>query len=456
MKERIQRLFRRKFVQDTLALQVGKAITTAISILSSVLVIRLMEPSAFGVWALVQSFFVIWQTPNLTGVGPSTSTRLAIAIGARNDYEVLNNMAFYVKVSFAWTVLSTAAMAVFGPSIAAAAYEDGARIGVLALIYSLNLLPDAIYGLVIIALQARRSMRVVALLQNLNSLTLAVCYVGALLISPTAESLVIARLVYAAATMLMALAFYERLRERDTVAYPPMRAVIVRARGVPVRPYWRFGVANALDKNLTSLFMEVPMQIVGIVSGNTAAGYLEAILKGINIVYQLTTAVFENMQAVIPQAVGRGDYRGLWRNFRRALVVLMVGAVGFYTVFALGALLFGDKLISLVYGEQWLPVVPLMPVMAVYGAVATVGGVFGPLYRALRLMRQAIVVKIITLVGVFLPGVWLVQQAGALGGGWLVNILFGLSVLLTAAVTLPKLKQLAMPGGEEYQLATAE
>lgn len=452
MKERIQRLLQRKFIQDTLVLQVGKAITTAISILSSVLVIRLMEPSAFGVWALVQSFFIIWQTPNLTGVGPSTSTRLAIAIGARNDYEILNNMAFYVKVAFAWTVLSTVTMAVFGPPIADAAYEDGARIGVLAVIYTLNLMPDAIYGLVVISLQARRSMRVVALLQNLNSLTLAICYVGALLISPTAESLVIARLVYAVATMLMALAIYARLRERDAVAYPSMRAVIARARSVPIRPYWRFGLANALDKNLTSLFMEVPMQIVGIVSGNMAAGYLEAILKGIHIVYQLTSAVFENMQAVIPQAVGRGDYHGLWRNFRRVMGVLMVGAVGFYAVFALGALLFGDRLVPLIYGEDWLPVVPLIPVMAVYGAVVTVGGVFGPLYRALRLMRQAIIVKIITLVVAVPPGIWLVEQAGALGGGWLVNVLFGLSVVLTALVTLPKLKQLATPR-IEYQVA---
>jgi O-antigen/teichoic acid export membrane protein len=262
-------------------------------------------------------------------------------------------------------------------------------------------------------------MRVVALLQNLNSLTLAICYVGALLISPTAESQVIARLVFAMATMFIALDFYDRQREHESVVYPSMRAVVARARSVPVRPYWRFGVANALDKNLSKLFMEVPMQIVGIVHGNIAAGYLEAILKGINIVYQFTTAIFENMQAVIPQAVGRGDYRGLWHNFRRVVGVLIVGAVGFYSAFALGMLLFGNTLVPLIYGEQWLPVAPLIPAIAIYGTVATVGGVFGPLYRALRLMRQAIVVKIITLVVLFLPGVWLVQQGGALGGAWM-------------------------------------
>jgi O-antigen/teichoic acid export membrane protein len=298
-------------------------------------------------------------------------------------------------------------------------------------------------------------MREVAILQNLNSLTLATCYVIALLISPTAESLVVARLVYAVVTMWMALAFYRRLRERDAVVYPPIRAVIARAMSVPVRPYWRFGFANALDKNLGRLFLEIPMQIVGIISGNAAAGYLEVILKGINIVYQFTSAVFENMQAVIPQAVGRGDYHGLWRNFRRVALVLIVGAAGFYGVFAVGAILLGDTLVPLIYGEHWLPVVPLIPVIAIYGAVVTVGGIFGPLYRALRLMRQAIVIKIVTLLGTLLPGIWLAQQSGALGGAWMINILYGVSVALTAVVILPELKQLATPDAE-FQLTSAE
>jgi hypothetical protein len=36
----------------------------------------------------------------------------------------------------------------------------------------------------------------------------------------------------------------------------------------------------------------------------------------------------------------------------------------------------------------------------------------------------------------------------------MINLLFGLSVLLTAVVTLPQLKQLALPVDEAYQMAT--
>jgi len=44
-----------------------------------------------------------------------------------------------------------------------------------------------------------------------------------------------------------------------------------------------------------------------------------------------------------------------------------------------------------------------------------------------------------------MPGIWLVQQAGALGGAWTINVLYVVSVALTAAVTLPELKRRAMP-----------
>jgi O-antigen/teichoic acid export membrane protein len=443
MDDRLRSLLGRKFVQDTLALQVGKVVVLAISFISSVVVLRLLGPEGFGVWTLAQSFFTIWQSPNLTGIGPSTSTRLAIAIGARNEREILNNMAFYVKVAVAWGVLNTTLLALLGPPIAARVYESGAQIGVLAAVLSLTLIPDAMYNLALIALQARRSMRMVTVVQNVNQLTLFTCYVGALLVSPTVESLMIGRLIYSVATMLIALAAYQQRLSQDGLVYPTTRAVLTRSLTVSVRPYWRFGVANALDKNLGGLFMEIPTQLVGILTGNAQAGYLEASFKGIRLVSHLTSAVFDNMQAFVPQAVGRKDYAGLWRNFLRVLAVLIVGAVGFYGAFAVAAYFYAPLVVTVLYGAAYSPVAPLIPVVAVYAAVDTIGGIFGPLYRALRLMRAAILVKIISLLVVFVPGVWLIQQTGAPGGAWMINALYMVSVALTALVCLPELQQRA-------------
>ncbi len=260
----------------------------------------------------------------------------------------------------------------------------------------------------------------------------------------------------------MALAFvvYRRQRTQGQVSYPPLRAVFARAVTVSPRPYWRFGVANAVDKNLSQLFFQIPIQLVGIFAGAQAVGYLNLALNGIAQAGVLTSAVFENMQAVVPQAVGRGDYAGLRRNFMRVLLVLGVGGAVFYGAVALVAPL----LIPPILGVRWIPAVAPLAVLAVYGAVNTFGGNFGPLYRAFNLMRQAILIKLVGL-AVLLPfGVLLLQRltavaqpffgvplatvgaradAGAVGGALLIDLVFIVSVGLTVWVTLPELRRRA-------------
>jgi len=180
-------------------------------------------------------------------------------------------------------------------------------------------------------------MRSLALMQNANQLVLTVCAIIAVVISPTPASLVMSRVVYSYLTLALAFVVYTRRRSDGQVAYPPLRAVFARARTVSPRPYWRFGVANAIDKNLSELFVQLPLQLVGIYAGARAVGYLQLALNGIAQAGIFSSAVLDNMQAVVPQAVGRRDFAGLWRNFRRVLGVLAVGGVMLYGALALFA-----------------------------------------------------------------------------------------------------------------------
>ncbi len=464
MTAQLRQLLRSKFVQDTLTLQVGKLSLVLLSFISSVVVWRLTGPARFGEFALAQSFLVIWQSLDLTGIGTSTSVRLAIAIGAKDTGAILDLMAFYVKVSLLINVGLLVVIALLGTPVAGLLYGSAQIVG-LAVGLAVAAVADGLYGLVTTALQSRRSMRALALLQNANQLVLTASMIAAVVISPTAESLVIARLVYSYSTLLLALAVYRRQRTSGQVSYPPLSAIFARARTVSPRPYWRFGVANAVDKNLGSLFTQIPLQLVGIFIGSRAVGYLNIATSGIVQASIFTTAVLDNMQAVVPQAVGRGDYAGLWRNFTRVLAIMTLGGVALYGALALLAPL----LIPPILGTRWIPAIPALAALAIYGATTTVGGIFGPLYRAFDLMRRAIVVKIIALVVVLPLGVVALQQlaagrdavshffgarvilstdlvgagAGALGGAWMINALFLISVSLTILVTLPELRRRA-------------
>jgi O-antigen/teichoic acid export membrane protein len=195
----------------------------------------------------------------------------------------------------------------------------------------------------------------------------------------------------------------------------------------------------AFDKNISALFTQVPLTLVGIFGGNTAAGYLGSALDLINRSDIITGPILENMQAIVPLSVGRGDFLGLRRNFTRVMFAMTAAGVSFYAVVALAAPLF----VPLLLGPGSQPAVPVVVILCFYGAIIAVGGIFGPLYRALDLMRPALVVKIVTVLIVVPIGIVLIQQLGPSGGAWMIVGLYGLSVALTAIISLPPMRRRA-------------
>jgi O-antigen/teichoic acid export membrane protein len=452
---RARQFLSRKFIQDTLVLQTGKIVLTLVSAVSTIVVTRLMGPSAYGLYRQSDNYYNLWKTIDLTGVSTSTSTRLGIAVGANNPDEVHNLMAFYVQISLVTTVGLALLLGIFG-AVTAQWLQGNASIGVLAALLALTGPGDAFYGLVIVSLQSRRSFRTLTLLQNVNQFVLTASMIAAVLISPTPEGLVLARLFYSYVTMGIALLLYERTRARDHVAFPSMSAVLARVPRLSPRPYWRFGLANALDKNISNLYTQLPIFLVGLIGGARAVGFLTLSLTGIMQASILTSAVFENMQAVVPQWVGRGDYVRLWHNFVRVAGVLALGGVAFYGMMALLAPL----VIPPLFGPEWLSAVPVLIPLTIYGAVITVGGVFGPLYRAFDMLRAAFAVKIVALALALPIGILLMNDAAtnsptffgwshfdgaatsvAIAGAWTINLLFAISTILTMVLTLSRLKQ---------------
>ncbi|MBA3872440.1 MAG: oligosaccharide flippase family protein [Anaerolineae bacterium] len=460
--DRLRAFFGKKFVRDTLILQVGKVGITLFTFLSALLVARLMGTREYGIWALAQSVLSIAQAFNLTGLNTSISTQLPMAVGAKDEPEILNLLAAYVKVSLYWGIGITLVLIVVGPLLTGLAYNGDTHIGWLAALLSLTVLPDLLYSLVTSAFQSQRSMRRLVILTNLNQFVLLACTLVALMISASPESMVLSRIAYSTSTFFMALWFYQRYRGDYAMPYPPIRNVVQRIGSVASRRYLGFGFLNAVDKNIASFYTEIPLQIVGIYAGKAAAGYLELGFKALTIPATFASALFDNIQAVVPQAIGRRDFIQLRRNFLRVLTALGIGAVIFYVLFALAV----PIIVPLIFSRQWIPAIPVVAALAVYGVVGTVGGIIGPLYRGLNLMRPVIIIKLVTMAAILLPGWWLLQQraeaantwgtiqsmtpllalgsqSGAVVGAWIVNGLLVISALLTAFVALPTLRRKA-------------
>ncbi|MEL6268552.1 MAG: hypothetical protein AAFU54_09115 [Chloroflexota bacterium] len=441
MIERLTRVFSRKFVKDTITLQIGKGAVLVISLAGSIAVPRLMAESDYGRWQLVTTLFGLWQLLDLTGLVPGAHTRLPEAVGAKDEDALLRFMAFYLRTALIYSAASTALLLglhLLTP-LATALYpdlENAEAIVGMAVLLTLRRPLDLLFVVFTITFSSRRQMRRVATIQSLNQLILSAASVGAVLVIPLPIALVAGQLLYSLTTCTLIAVFYQRTRRDDTTIVFPSLWQIVRGITLPYpRSELGFGFSNALDKNLSLLFTLLPVQITGRVAGEVAAGQLGLALSIVRQGNFFAASVLDNLRAVIPQAVGRGDYKRLWLNFRRVLGGLAGGAGLFYGVLFLLA-----PFIPLLYGEKWIETVPLVQILVLFGLLATLGGVFGPLYRVFNFMRGVLITRVITLAVGIPAGWWLIRQYGATGGALMVVLLFALHVPLIVSLTLPELR----------------
>ncbi len=466
--DRLRRFSQRKFVRDTLILQMGKISVTLLSLISTILVTRLLGPQQYGLYALADNLFVLFTIIDISGSAASTNTRMAQAIGAGNEEESANVLAYGLQSSVFMRSCILLLILLIGPAFAAATQGDSS-IGMMAIVIALGGPMDAIYSQLLLALQARRSMMAASALQTINQAVLTCLMISAVLIAPQAESLVAARLLYSLITLIIILIVYIRLRSKGAFELPRIGVLVGRVFTQSPRPYWRFGLANAIDKNISNISAPLIMQIVGAFGGSMAAGYLGLAIRGVQQVTVLGVAVLENLNAAIPQAIGRGDYRNLRHNFARVQGVTVVYNVALFGAMALTAPL----LMPILFGAAWRPAIPAVVMLAVYGVITGIGGNFAPLYRAFGQMKLAIGAKIAAL-AIALPAaallisaasegvslnIWLwssfmhnapylaagisASSAVAAAGALSLNILYAISVGLTATFTVRELNKRA-------------
>ncbi len=441
MRERLssplRNLLRSKFVQDTITLQAGKLALTAINFATFAIVARGLGSEAYGVYRLALTMHGLLMTLNLTGLGPSTITRLSEAIGGHDRARTRDLMGFFVQMSLIVALIASGAAFTFGPAFAGASY-DNPFIGELMRLYTLILFFRPIYNLSLIALQSTRAMRRYTALENGASLFEALLKIAAVLPGGGPMGIIVAHLVAAIGRAGAGIWVYRRLQRQQPEVLPTVREVITAARRNSPRPYWRFGVLLALDKNLAGLYTLLPQQLLGMWAGEAAVGFLNLGLGALQYPALLFSGILTNLAARLPAAAGSGDYARLAANFRRVMRWIAPLAVGMYGLFALLA-----PVVVFVLGPEYVPATQVIRILCLYGAVTAIGGIFGPLYRTLRLMRAILAVKVAALALAALPAAWLIQTQGAAGGAWAIDLVYAIAVALTIGVTWPHLRRLA-------------
>jgi O-antigen/teichoic acid export membrane protein len=415
----VRAVTQRKFVRDSAQLQAARFIATVITFATSLIIFRQLSVSVYGTWVLVQSFYGLVSAVNILGIPYTVSEQLGAAIGMRDQQQAARIIAFSLQTGWLWTVILGMFFITVGYSLSSALYDGDASISSLAAMYALVGLANTCYATFLTTLSLNRLARYTSIVEILNQIVYGLSMLGALWFLPTTNGLVIAYGVQGVITAVIAVSAYQHAHHHSSnVILPKLSEVFQEV----FRPFswrlWVSGTITGLTRNLSMLFIQIPSQLIVIFIGREALGYLHFLLHLINNINILSTAVFDNAEAVFFQATGRRDFDYLKKNFLRLCLGMLIVNSVILGIFVLVA----PILAPILYTDKWLISLPVLIPITLYSLTASMGGFAALILRAYQVVHRALFGVIVALLAMLIPTVWLIQNYGVIGGAWAISM----------------------------------
>lgn len=187
----------------------------------------------------------------------------------------------------------------------------------------------------------------------------------------------------------------------------------LRLEGKKMKEIIRHGKWITLNGIFNYFFHNGDNIVVGKILGVTALGYYDNAYKismlpiteiG-NVIQQVTLPVYVRIYP--------NKYR-LWNAFRRTLLGVTLLTLPFGVLF----LLFPSQLVMLLLGSQWLPVAPVLQVLAVFGVVRAISGTPSSLFYAIGKQTYVTVITLISFLALAITIAPLIYWFGLLGAGY--------------------------------------
>lgn len=182
--------------------------------------------------------------------------------------------------------------------------------------------------------------------------------------------------------------------------------------------------------------------VIGKIAGPAALGlytlsYEISTMPATNLVQPINRAVFPGFSRM---AADKHALRHGYLNVLAMIALLAVPA-------GLGIAAVAEPLIPLLLGERWLQAVPIVQVLAIYGVLAALSSVFGPVFMALGRPRVLTWFSLLNL-SIFIPAIVIGAMAGSVrGAAWgclfVVTIMMPLSHWLASRALGIRLRQVA-------------
>ena len=376
----VRNFLKRPFVRDSLILQVGTLFGTGLSILTSIIIARLLGVITYGEYALLGALLGVLTIFTDAGMDSAGLTKFSEAYEKKEREPSENILAAYLKVSALFIVGIGFLLVLFAPFIAGRFYGN-AEIGQLArwwLVGNMFLIPATF---VILVLQAKRFMKSLVAFEAVGDFSKSLGKIVFLLAGYGLLGVVFGQLIAAIFIAVLSVMLYARLYQKDSFL-PRWGVLLQKSISVNIKKFLRFGIGISLNKNLGNFTTLLPVLFLGYFAAPAEAGFYRIAFSYTTLPYVLLGGVSRLMGVQYPQSLAHGA-ANLRQKFLKSSFYAGLISIGLLVLFVLA----GPFLVQLVYGSEYSITARLILPLAItlLPVGFTVG--MGSIYRALDIVR---------------------------------------------------------------------
>ena len=184
-----------------------------------------------------------------------------------------------------------------------------------------------------------------------------------------------------------------------------------------IKRYLGFSVWTAIDRNVANLYFLLPVVLTGIYVSTAEVTYFKLAFGYLNLALSLLGPISVLLNVEFPK-MKIENTRNLSRNF----VKVSLYSTFLSALLSVGVVVIASRVFKILYGPSFLPGVPLVGGLLIYGALFGIGVGLGPMWRAINRVKTSILINAVVL-GAGIPfGLFLIKKFGVWGAVAMVTL----------------------------------
>ena len=417
---RIKYLLGHAFVRQSAVLQAGTVLGTLIQAVSGVVIARVLKPELFGQYSVAFSIASIVTVLLGAGVQDAVAPYAARAWATSDQSGLRRALGFWAKFTLA-NIVATLAVVLILPLVVSGIYHDG-NLGFYAVIIIIaSLISTTVFTLAQLMLQIAGRIAALSVLTLVDVVARYGAVIGLALAGLGIYGAVSGHLLGALAVFLVSIVVYGGLA-RSLPILPSFSDFPSLVATTPFKPLIGPTLWVMADRNLGMLYGALPVAMVGLYATGTevayfklAFGYLMLAMTALGPISTLLNVHFPTVQVTNAE--------------RLKAAFIKVTSYSMLMTFGITAVIIAVSpwVFRLLYGPLYLPSIPYVYGLGVFGALFGLGVGLGPMWRAVNRVRVSIFINLCTL-GVGVPlGIFMIHRWNTWGAVAMVTLWYTVS-----------------------------